>query len=137
MAGNETIYKSPRAFLPVLWAQNNVAQGSSVVLDVAGLPAGLSQMPMPRAGSVTAILVVMSEAITSGDITVILHKNGVSTIGQFVVDSTDGVTAVGELPPGEVGYQEGDTLGVELSAASGLTPNARIDLAVYVEVQAV
>lgn len=135
MAGNATIYKSPRSFLPVLWTRNNVPQASDTVLDVAGLPPGLSQMPMARAGSITGIMVVMSEAITSGTITVILRKNGVNLTSQIEIDTTDGVTAVGELVPGEADYQEGDTVGVQLSAASSMAPNAQIDLAVYLEVQ--
>lgn len=137
MPGNETIYKSSRSFLPVLWTVNNVPQGADLVLDVAGLPVGLSQMPMARAGSVTSILIVLSEPITAGDITVTLRKNGANTTSQFTIDSTDGVSAVGELPPGEAVYQEGDTIGIHLGAGSGLTPNAQIDLAVYVEVQPV
>lgn len=137
MPGNETIYKSPRAFLPVLWSRNNVPQSADVVLDVASLPAGLNQMPMARAGSITAILVVLSEPVVAGGIAVILRKNGATIAPQLTIGPGDGITLVGELPPGVADYQAGDTVGVHLSATSGLAPNAQIDLAVYLEVQPV
>lgn len=137
MPGNETVYKSPRTYLPVVWARNNVPQGTSGVLDAAGLPAGLSDFPVAIGGSVTGILAVLSQAITAGDITITLRKNGSSVASQAVVAPVDGTTKVVNFPPGKAEYAAGDTIGLHLSAASGLTPNAVIDLAAYVEFQSV
>ena len=135
MPGNETIYKSPRAYLPIVWADNNVTQGSDNVMEAAALPAGLNEIPMPRAGSVTAIAVVMSDPITSGSITIELRKNGVNTGRLVSIGVGEGVTKVGDLPPGAADFAAGDTVGVRLLAASGLSPNSQIDLAVYLETQ--
>lgn len=135
MPGNETIYKSPRAYLPIVWADNNVTQGSDNVMAAAAIPAGLDEVPMPRAGSVTAIAVVMSRAITSGGITISLRKNGSNTANQATIAAGEGTTKVVDLPPGAADYVAGDTVGLRLQAASGLAPNSQIDLAVYLETQ--
>lgn len=135
MAGNETLYKSPRAYLPLMWARNNVPLSLDVVMESAGLPSGLDELPMPRAGSVTAIAVVMSEAITDGSIAVSLRKNGVNLSSSVSVGVGDGTTKVGDLAPGAAEFEAGDVIGLRLVSSSNLAPNAQIDLAVYLETQ--
>lgn len=135
MPGNETVYKSPRAYLPVMWARNNIAQGASVVADAAGLPTGLNQIPMAKAGSITAIGLLLSEPVISGSITVTLLRNGASTGQALSIGPGEGVTKVGDLAPGAALYAVGETVGVRVSASAGLAPNAQIDLAIYLENQ--
>lgn len=134
MPGNETTYKSPRSFLPALWVENNVPQSADRVLEVAGAPSGLSQFPVAQCGSITSIVVVLSEAVTAGEITVSLRKNGVNLSSQVIVPA-DGTTKIGAIPPGEAHYDPGDTVGVHVASSSGLQPNAQIDLGVYLELQ--
>lgn len=135
MPGNTTLYKSPRAFLPMLWTANNLPPNANVVAGVAGLQAGLDQVPMARAGSVAAVLVVLSEAVTSQFITVTLRKNGSNTSTQVQINPVDGTTKVAELPLGDTAYAVGDTVGIAVSTPAGLAPAGQIDLAVYLEVQ--
>lgn len=135
MPGNETTYKSSRAYFPIVWAENNIAQGSDQVAEAVGLPAGLNNVPIAIACSVTAIIVVLSEVITTGSITVELRKNGSNTGKVVEVNAGEGVTKVGALSPGAAIFDAGDLVGLRILAESGLTPNARIDLAVYLETQ--
>jgi len=134
MPGNDTTYKSPRSFLPALWTENNLPQSADRILEVAGAPTGLSQFPVAQCGSITGIIIVLSEAITSGELTVSLRKNGVNTSAQVVMPA-DGKTRIGVIPPGEAHYDPGDTVGVHVATSSGFAPNAQIDLGVYLELQ--
>lgn len=136
MPGNETVYKSPRAYFPIVWADNNVTQGLDSVMEAVGLPSGLDEAPMAIGCSVTSIIVILSEAITSGTITAELRKNGSNSGRQVVIAAGEGTAKVGALSPGAAEYAAGDLVGIRLVAASGLTPNASIDLAVYLETQA-
>lgn len=134
MAGNQTIYKSNRSFLPALWVDNNIPQSAVRTLEVGGAPTGLNQFPVAQRGCATSVVVVLSEAIQAGDIEVALLKNGTSIAPQTVAPS-DGTTKVGVIDPGVVHFEPGDTIGVQATASAGLSPNAQIDLGVYVEMQ--
>ena len=81
------------------------------------------------------VLVVLSEAVTSGFITLTLRKNGSNTSNQVQIDPVDGTTKVAELPLGDTVYAVGDTVGIAVSTPAGLAPAGQIDLAVYLEVQ--
>lgn len=135
MPGNETIIKSPRAFLPMLWVANNLPPNASNVADIAGLQPGVNQVPMARAGSVAAVLVLLSEPVTAQTITVTLRKNGADTAIQATIGPADGVTKVIELPLADAAYAVGDTVGVTVSTPAGFAPAGQIDLVVYLEVQ--
>lgn len=134
MPGNETIYKSSRAYLPVIWVDNNIPPNAARELNIAGAPPGLRCVPMPQACSVTSISVLMSEEITSGSITVSLCKNGVPSIVHTVL-LENGVSQVGSLNPGDATFVVGDTVGIHVSTPAGFTPAAQIDLIVFLEVQ--
>jgi hypothetical protein len=86
--------------------------------------------------SVTSVAILLSEAITGGTITAKLRKNGSNTEQQITIVAGEGTAKVGLLPPGAAEYAAGDLVGIRLVAASGLTPNSSIDLAVYLETQA-
>lgn len=135
MPGNETLIKSPRAFLPMLWTATNLPPNSNQVADIAGLQPGLNQVPMARAGSVAAVLVLLSTPVTAQAITVTLRKNGSNTSNQIVVGPADGLVKVAELPLVNTAYAVGDLVGIAVSTPLGFAPAGTVDLVVYLEVQ--
>lgn len=135
MPGNETIYKSPRGYLPVVWAYNNVAVNANVVMPAAGLPIGMDQIPVAKAGALTAIIVLLSEPVTTGTLTVTLRKNDVNTTESVAFTSADGTTHVAELSPAAVTLDVGDTVGVHIASSTPFAPAGQIDVVVYMEVQ--
>lgn len=135
MPGNETIYKSPRTFLPMLWSVNNLPPNSNNVADIAGLQPGVNQVPMARAGSVAAVLVLLSQPVTAQAITVTLRKNGADTANQITIGPADGLTKVVDLPLANAAYAVGDTVGISVSTPVGFAPAGVLDLVVYLEVQ--
>jgi hypothetical protein len=135
MPGNDTLYKSQRGYLPIVWTRNNIPQGVNAPLDAAGLPAGLNDFPILFTGSVTGLVVVLSEPITAGGIEVRVRKNGVVTTTDLEVSPSDGTGKVLAIAPGSVDFAVGDRIGLQVVAEAGLAPNAQIDLAAYAEFQ--
>lgn len=135
MPGNETIYKSPRTYLPIVWVDNNLPVNANRLMDGAGLPIGLNQVAVAKAGALTSIVVLLTEAVTNGAITMTLRVNGVDTTQQVVFDDTSGTTQVADITPGAVTLAVGDTIGFHLATSVPFAPSAQIDTIVYVEVQ--
>lgn len=135
MPGNETIYKSPRAYLPIVWVDNNLPVNADRNMAAAGFPVGLDAVPAAKAGSLTSIAVLLSEAVTNGTITLTLRLNGVATTTQVTMDDTDGTTKVVDFTPGDVPLAVGDTIGFHLATGIPFQPSAQIDVIVYVETQ--
>lgn len=135
MPGNTTLYKSPRAYLPIVWTHNNIAVNADIIMAAAGLPVGLTQVPVAAAGSVTSIIVLLSEAVTNGTLTLTLRKNGSDTAEQVEFTDADGTTKVAELQPGAVNLVEGDTLGVRAVSSVPFAPAGQLDIVVYLELQ--
>ena len=135
MPGNETIYKSPRAYLPIVWVDNNLPVNADRNMAAAGFPAGLDQIPVAKDGSLTSVVLLLTQAVTSGTITLTLRINGVATATQVTMDDTDGTVKVAEIAPGAVALVEGDTIGFHLATTTPFSPAAQIDVIVYVETQ--
>ena len=134
---NTTIYKSPRAYLPIVWAHNNVPVNADVVMAAAGLPVGMDQIPVARAGSVTSVVALLSSPVTNGALDLTLRLNGVDTTERIVFDPTDGTALVLMIPPGLVELDVGDTLGIHLESSTPFAPAGSIDVVVYLEVEPV
>lgn len=134
MPGNETTYKSPRAYLPVAWNDANLPPSSTRQMAIGGAPVGLEDIPVPRKCSVVSVSALLSAAITSGSLTLTLRKNGAATSVQAVV-GTGMTTRVEDLNPGDAVYDVGDTIGLDLETSLGFTPAGTIDVLAFVEVQ--
>lgn len=134
MPGNETRYKSPRAYLPVYWVDNNLPPNIDREMDIAGAPPNMHDLPLAKRSSITAIVVLLSEPITGGTLTVALCKNGVPSAIHTVV-MANGTTKIGVLDPGTAVYEAGETIGIHLTTPPGFAPAAQIDTIVYLESQ--
>jgi hypothetical protein len=135
MPGNETVYKSPRAYLPIVWVQNNVPVGADLVMGAAGLPVGTNQLPVAKAGAVTAMVVLLSEPVTNGTLTITLRKNDANTTQAITFTSADGVSKVMDIEPGTVPLAVNDTVGLHVGASTPFTPAGQIDVVAYLELQ--
>lgn len=134
MPGNETTYRSPRAYLPVIWVDNNLPPNATRELDIGGAPSNLHDLPIPKKCSVVSISVLLSEPVTAGAITVALCKNGVPS-AEHVVVVPNGPTQIGELRPGAAVFDVGDTIGIHVTTPPGFAPAAQIDTIIFLEVQ--
>lgn len=134
MPGNETTYKSPRSYLPVAWNDANLPPNATREMAVGGAPVGLDDIPVPRKCSVVSISALLSQALTSGSLTLTLRKNGSASSIQATV-GTGATTNVVDLAPGAAVYEAGDTIGIELTTSAGLAPAGTIDVLAFVEVQ--
>ncbi len=135
MAGNTTLYTSPRRFFPAVWYSTNVPASASGKIDIAGFPAGLNEMPFPRQGSIVAIIVALSAAVTAGQMVVRVTKDGVNTGDTVTIQSGAGTRRIEDFDPGDITFNRNHNLGVRLSSSSDLAPAGSIDLVVYFEVQ--
>ena len=135
MAGNTTIYTSPRRFFPAVWYRTNVPASATGKIDIAGFPAGLNEMPFPRQGTIVAIVVALSEAVTAGQMVVRVTKDGVNTGDVVTIQDTAGTRRVEDFEPGVITFNRNHNLGVRLSSSAALAPAGSIDLVVYFEVQ--
>lgn len=137
MPGNQTIYKSARANLPVVWTDSNLPVNANRIMEAAGLPIGMNQIPVATAGSVTSIVGLLSEVVTNGTLTVELVRNGTDTGQQLVFTTTDPVTKVMTVAPGTIDLAPNDTVGLRVSTSTPFAPAGVVDVVVYVEVQSV
>ncbi len=135
MPGNETSYMSSRRFFPAVWTTSNVPASMGSKIDIAGFPAGLNEMPFPRQGSIVAIVAVLSEAVTAGQIVVRVTKDGTNTGDIVTIQSAAGTRRIEDFDPGVVVFNRNHELGVRITSSSDLSPAGSIDLAVYFEVQ--
>jgi len=135
MPGNETVIKSPRAFLPTSWFAVNLTAGETtgVEMSMTGLP--FTAIPLPSQCSLVAVGIVLSAPVTVGLIRFELTKNGVGTGKTVDVNSTTGVKRIWEFKPGELVGDKGDEIGVKWGSSGSLLPSGSIDAVVFLEVQ--
>jgi hypothetical protein len=135
MAGNTTVYTSNRRFLPFVWTLDNVPADQSGKIDIAGLNTTLNEQPMPRKASVVSLVTKISAAITAGQMTVRLTKDGTNTGDTDVLDSSSGLESFKRFKPGVVTFNKNHDLGFRLSTTATFAPAGSIDVAIWVEVQ--
>lgn len=135
MPGNVTIYESPRRYFPAVWSATSVPADSSGKMEIAGFPTGLNEMPFPRQGTVVAIVVALSEAVTAGQMVVRVTKDGVNTGDIVTVGTSAGTRRVEDFDPGTMVFNRNHNFGFRLSSTATLAPASTIDMVVYVEVQ--
>jgi len=137
MPGNETVSKSPRAFLPVQWTKEGFTAGQAVgvSLQISSFPASIYEMSLLRETSLLTVAIVLSAAPTAGFIRFELTKNGVDTGKTVDMDTAKGTRYMWEFRPGELTGAKGDRIGVKWGSSGTLTPSGSIDGAVLLEVQ--
>ena len=137
MPGNETVNKSPRAFLPAQWSKEGFTSGQAVgvAMEICSFPASIYEMSLIRETSLLSVAIILSAAPAVGFIRFELTKNGVSTGKTFDMDSTTGVRQVWVFRPGELTGVKGDRVGLKWGSSGTLAPSGSIDGVVLLEVQ--
>lgn len=137
MPGNDTVNKSPRAFLPAQWTKLGFTAGQAVgvPLQIGSFPASINEMSLIRETSLLAVAIILSAVPTAGFVRFELTKNGVDTGKTFDMDTTTGLRQVWEFRPGELTGDKGDRVGVKWGSSGSLLPSGSIDGVVLLEVQ--
>lgn len=120
--------------LPEQWAQNDVPANQAAVALSAQVSTNYDTIQAVRAGSIVGLSVRFTEAITLGQATVIVTKNGVATALQLVSTSGSNPTGgVATSAPSVISYAAGDLLGVKITTNNLFAPNST-DVEAWVEV---
>ncbi len=136
MPGNETVEKSPRAFLPWVWKETNVAAGQGATqVGVSGFPAGISRFALPRQTSIKTMTVQLSAALSAGWLDFEITKGGVATGKKVRMNAAAGTLKRTDFAPGELVGGPGDRIGIEWSSSATLAPSGSVDAVAFFEVQ--
>lgn len=134
MTGNTTVYTSNRRFFPAIWEAKNIAASTSEKIGVAGLAAGLNELPFPRRGSIVSVVLALSAPLTAGQIVARITKDGVNTGDTLTINDTVTTRRIIDLEPGALTFNRNHELGVRLSTSAAFAPSTT-DCCVYFEVQ--
>jgi len=137
MPGNETQSKSVKAYLPAVWSKTGFTAGQTVgvAMAIAGFPAAITAIPVPRRTSLLSVAVLLSAAVTGGLIRFEITKNGVATGKTFDMTSASGTRKLWEFEPGTLVANKGDEIGILWGSSVGLTPSGTISGVLFCEVQ--
>jgi len=121
-----------RVYLPVVWQESNVTanQATGVELSLIGL--SMTQFALPRAGSILALGIMLSQAVTAGLLRLEITRNGTDTGKTF--DVTSGDRKLWEFEAGELSFNKGQELGVKWGSNAALSPTG-FELDLVFEVQ--
>lgn len=133
MAGNTTLIRSPRNYLPVNLYLDKATQDSTQDAEIIGTK-NFTGTKIIRDCSVTAISCQLSDAITNGTIDIQLVKNGTGTTVS-TIDSGSGTLLTIELSPGAATFSTGDEIGIKTVSSAGLAPNSSIEILFNIEIQ--
>lgn len=139
MPGNETIYKSPRFWLPVSWGVQDFAAGQTTpqAMPINGFPAGIYEFSLPRKMSLVTVGIELDAAVTAGFIRFQLARNGSLINGNLDMDSGAGLRRLIEFTPGELVGDKGDRIGIAWGSSGTLAPAGSIDGIILMEMEPV
>jgi hypothetical protein len=123
-------------YLPEAWEQMDVAANQAAVVVPASVSQLFDEMVMNRTVSILGIRTQLSEAITAGNLTVVVFINGVATAA--LLAHSAGVNPSGggaTFAPGIAVALAGQTVGVRVTTDAGFLP-ITTDLSVRLEVGA-
>jgi hypothetical protein len=136
MPGNETVERSPKAYLPWTWKQLNLAASQAATqIGVSGLPNGIERFPLPRQSSVVTMTVQLSAALTAGFADFEITIGGTGTGKTVRMNAAAGTVKKTRFDPGEIVGSAGDRLGVESSSNGAMLPSGSVDAVVFFEIQ--
>ena len=137
MPGNETVDKTARSHLPIVWVKENFtkSQTTPVKMEISGWPSGMNQYQLSGKFSVMIVIVHLSEALTAGNVKFEVTKDGSGT-GIFLnMNNTDGTRKRKNLVPAELLFNQSEEIGVQWTTNSGHAPDGVIDGVVLIQVQ--
>lgn len=137
MPGNQTIYKNVRQYLPIVWVDSNLPGNANRIMAAGGLPVGMNQIPVAAAGSVTSVVGMLSEVVTTGTLTLQLLKNGTAAGQPLTFTMLDLITKIRTFAPGTVVLAADDFIGMRVTTTTPFAPAGSIDVVVYVETQSI
>jgi hypothetical protein len=117
--------------LPEVWAYPNVAASLTAVVVQPQVSGFATAVRMARDGSIVGLVAQLSEAITAGQLTINITKNGTPITFNAVLTSGTGAQAT--QAHGIDNYVAGDLIGVTITTDSGFLP-VTTDLEVWVQV---
>jgi len=137
MPGNETVSKSKRAFLPVIWNKTDFTAGQliGVPMAIGGFPSSIVEFTLPRKSSILSIGIMLSAAVTAGFIRFELTKNGVATGKTVDMNVAAGTRKLWEFEPGALVCNKGNEIGILWGSNNTMAPSGSIDGVLFIEVQ--
>ena len=132
MTLKNTMPKSP---LPGFWKKTNIpaGQATGVAMDIVGKTN--NYFVFQRKGSLVAVVIELTAAVTANFIRFEITKNGSATGKTFDMTSTEDTEAIWEFEPGVLVGNKGDKLGFLWGSHASLTPDGTIEAVIYPEVQ--
>jgi hypothetical protein len=119
-----------------LFSQADVtASQSAVALAIHAGDAALTEIPVPRAGSVTGISARTEGARTGGTCTVDVTKNGTATGLQAVIDATNTQQHQATQAKDTDTFAAGDRIGVDITTDASWAAGSTPSIIVTVEVE--
>jgi hypothetical protein len=137
MPGNETIEKSPKAFLPVSWKKEGFTSGQAtgVAMEIAGSPLSIVEFTLLRKTSLRTVGIKLTQGVSAGFVRFEITKNGSPTGKTVDMDSAAGAKKLWTFRPGELAGDAGDEIGLLWGSSGSLTPSGTIDGVVFFEIQ--
>ena len=134
MPGNTTVYKSVRGYFPAVWAKKDIDASTNGTIKYFSQ---VEILPLPVKSSVVSITVVLSAALTAGDLNFRITKDGIPIGGgaNCLMEPADGVSQTKTFEPGKVVVGKAKALGVNWNADAAMLPSGSIDAVIYFEVQ--
>jgi len=137
MPGNETVAKGKRVLLPTIWTSNNFIANQLVALPmaIAGFPASIVEVSLPRKSSLLTLVILLSEPVTAGKVTFEVTKNGVLTGKSIGVGSSTGTRKMLSLEPGDLVFAKSAEIGIAWTTNAAFLPSGVIDAVILCEMQ--
>jgi hypothetical protein len=108
---------------PERWGQENVAANQAAVALSAMVSINFDDIKMIRAGSIVGLATRFTEAITAGQATVIVTKNGVATALQVVhTNAANQTGGIATAAIAAITYVAGDLIGMTITTNGAFLP---------------
>lgn len=118
------------------WYQDNVpASQSATAMGLSAAAAFGESAIVPRAGSVTGLVVKSNADVTDGALTATVTVNGVPTALAVVLDATHANTRAGYAAKDAIELAAGDLVAVTVATNSAFTPDGTADVRAAVEIE--
>lgn len=117
--------------MPEQWVRQNVPASATNIVMFSQVSSNFDDIKMMRAGSVVGLSTRLTEAITSGTLTVRLTING--TPGNLLISHTSGTGGVATQAAGVDTYAANDLIGLQFTTTADFLP-ITTDLEAWLEV---
>jgi hypothetical protein len=121
--------------LPYIWqVKNPPASLAASAMKVVGLANIIDEYNLMRPATPAGVNIRLKNALTQGSLTLTLTKNGAATSKSKTVVPGTGRMKLWLLPPGNLAFEKGDTIGLQITTSADMLPASDNEVSVNLEV---